>query len=147
MDLRATPNLIHLSESGRRSVQLPTAKGFRIVALSGDLWVTQAGFSEDYILRPGDELTLESYGPAVVTSFGPADIEVVAPPQETAPVESPPAITDAVIERARSEAHRLRAQAMQEAFAAAAAWVGNLGRRAVAAAESIAVAGDAHRNL
>lgn len=145
MDLRATPNLVHLSESGQRSVQLQTAKGFRVVAISGDVWVTQAGFVEDYILRPGDALTLESHGPAVVTSFGPADVEVVAP--HSAVVEPSTVLTSEVIERARSDAHRLRAQAMQEGFSAAAAWLRSLGRRVIEAAQSIAVAGDNHRGL
>ncbi len=147
MDLRATPNLVHLSESGQRSVQLQTAKGFRVVAISGDVWVTQAGFVEDYILRPGDALTLESHGPAVVTSFGPADVEVVAPHGRLPVLEPSTALTPEVIERARSDAHRLRAQAMQDAFSAAAAWLRSLGRRAVEAAQSIAVAGDSHRGL
>lgn len=138
MDLRATPNLVHLSESGRRSLLLEVAKGFRVVAVSGDVWVTQAGFIEDYILRPGDALTLDSGGPAVVTSFGPADIEVIAPP---AAFEPPPTISAATIERARSEAHRLRAAAMQELFGAAAAWVWGLGRRLASAVTSPGAAG------
>lgn len=142
MDLRATPNLVHLGESGRRSLQLEVAKGFRVVAVSGDVWVTQAGFIEDYILRPGDALTLDSRGPAIVTSFGPADIEVIAPP--AAAFEPPPRISAAAIERAKYEAHRLRAQAMQEIFGAAAAWVWSLGRRLVSA--SMGVSGGTRRH-
>jgi hypothetical protein len=140
MDLRATPKLVHLSQSGRRSLQLEVAKGFRIVAVSGDVWVTQAGFIEDYILRPGDVLTLDSPGPAVVTSFGPADIEVIAPPAATV-LELPPMISVADMERAQREAHRLRAQAMREAFDATAAWVRSLGRRLVSALSSAGTAG------
>ena len=147
MDLCANPNLVHLSESGQRSVQLKTARGVRIVALSGDVWVTQAGFIEDYILRPGDAVTLESSGPAVVTSFGPADVEVVAPHASAPAFKPAPAISAATIDRARADAQRLRAQAMQDAFAALAAWIRKLGHRAVTAAQSIAVAGDAHRGL
>lgn len=128
MDLRATPNLVHLSESGLRSLQLEPARGHRVVAVSGDVWVTQSGFIEDYILRPGDALTLDSLGRAVVTSFGPADVEVIAPPAAVA-FEPSPALTAAAIERAQNEAHRLRAQAMQETFGSAATWVGRLGRR------------------
>jgi hypothetical protein len=144
MDLRATPNLVHLGDSGRRSLQLEVAKGFRVVAVSGDLWVTQTGFIEDHILRPGDALTLDSRGPAIVTSFGPADIEVIAPP--VAAFEPPPTISAAAIERAQNEAHRLRAQAMQEIFGAAAAWVWSLGRRLVSAVTSVGVAGGSHRH-
>ena len=147
MDLCANPNLVHLSESVRRSVQLERAKGYRIVAVSGDVWVTQAGFIEDYILQPGDAITLESTGPAVVTSFGPADVEVVAPYAGAPAPERSPAISVATIDQARADAQRLRAQAMQEAFDAAAAWIRDLGHRVVTAAQSIAVAGDAHRGL
>jgi hypothetical protein len=132
MDLRATPNLVHLGESGRRSLQLQVARGFRIVAVSGEVWVTQAGFIQDYVLRRGDALTLDSPGPAIVTSFGPADIEVIAPPAAV-PFEPAPTISVETIERAQREAHRLRAQAMQEMFGAAAAWVWSLGRRLVSA--------------
>jgi hypothetical protein len=132
MDLRATPNLVHLRDSsdrsggGRRSLQLTVAKGYRIVAVSGEVWVTQSGFIEDYVLRRGDAVTLVSEGPAVVTSFGPADVEVIAPP--SAPQGAPTISLDA-IERAQHEAHRLRAQAMQEMFGAAWAALAGLGRR------------------
>jgi len=146
MDLRATPNLVHLSESGQRSVQLDTARGFRIVAISGDVWVTQAGFIEDYILRPGAAVTLESVGSAVVTSFGPADVEVVGP-DAGATIEAAPTISAATVEQARTEAHRLRAQAMQDAFGAAAAWMCNLGHRAVVAVASIQVSRDRYLYL
>ena len=136
MDLRATPNLVHLSQSGRRSLQLEAAKGYRIVAVSGEVWVTQTGFIEDYVLRAGDALTLDSPGQAVVTSFGPADVEVIAP----APFAPPSAISYTAVERAQHEAHRLRAQAMQEMFLAGVAWVGRLGRRLIAAVTSPRVA-------
>lgn len=135
MDLRATPNLVHLGESGRRSLQLEHARGYRVVAVSGDVWVTQAGFIEDYILRPGQSVNLDSPGPAVVTSFGPADIEVIAPPAAVT-FERSPIVTVEAIERARSEANRLRAHAMGELFDTAAGWVGGLARRLVAAVTS-----------
>ncbi len=131
MDLRATPNLVHLSDSsdrsggGRRSLQLAVAKGHRIVAVSGEVWVTQSGFIEDYVLRRGDAVTLVSDGPAVVTSFGPADIEVVAPPTPLTTLD----ISLDAIERAQQEAHRLRAEAMQEMFGAAWTALGRLLRR------------------
>jgi Protein of unknown function (DUF2917) len=134
MDLRATPKLVHLSQSGRRSLRLEAAKGYRIVAVSGEVWVTQTGFIEDYVLRPGDALTLDSPGQAVVTSFGPADIEVIAPP--VAAFEPPPKLSYTTIERAQHEAHRLRAQAMREMFGAASAWVQRLGHRLISAVKS-----------
>lgn len=131
MDLRATPNLVHLSDSSdrsegsRRSLQLTVAKGYRIVAVSGEVWVTQSGCIEDYVLRRGDAVTLVSDGPAVVTSFGPADVEVVAPPTPLTTLD----ISLDAIERAQQDAHRLRAEAMQEMFGAAGAALGRLVRR------------------
>jgi hypothetical protein len=103
--------------------------------VSGDVWVTQAGFIEDYILRPGQWINLDSPGPAVVTSFGPADIEVIAP-RAAVLFEHSPIVTAEAIERARSEANQLRGQAMREAFDAAAGWVAGLARRLVAAVTS-----------
>ncbi len=129
MDLRATPNLIHLTNAaaGRRSLQLDPALGHRVIAVSGELWITQAGHTEDYVLRAGDALTLDSPGMAIVSSFGPADIEVIAP---NAPTVDPfPSFSVDVLERAQREAHRLRAEAMQQTFAAAAAWIRRMMRR------------------
>ena len=97
MDLRATPNLVHLNDtgSGRRMLHLEPALGHRVVALSGSVWITQAGSPEDYVLRAGESLTLDSPGMAVVTSFGPADVEVVAPTDANAQ-PWPPAISATV---------------------------------------------------
>ena len=154
MDLRATPNLVHLNDSsdrsrfdrsdggGRRSLQLAVAKGYRLVAVSGEVWVTQSGFVEDHVLRRGDAVTLVSNGPAVVTSFGPADIEVIAPPST---LPSAPGISIDAIERAQQEAHRLRAQAMQEMFSAAWAALGRGGRRLISAVWGVAAAGRARQ--
>jgi hypothetical protein len=130
MDLRATPNLVHLSNTGsdRRLLELTPATGYRVVALSGEVWITQAGQLADYVLRPGDALTLDSPGTAIVTSFGPADIEVIAPPA-AAPLAWPPAISAEVVEQAQRRAHELRAQVMHELFAAGAARLRHLARR------------------
>jgi hypothetical protein len=132
MDLRANPNLIHLTAtgSGQRSLHLEPASGYRVIAVSGEVWITQAGRLKDHVLRPGDAVTLDSPGSAIVTSFGPADIEVIAPPAP-ATLEWPPAISAATIERARERAHELRAQFMHDLFAAGAAWLWGLGRRLV----------------
>ena len=69
MDLRATPNLIHLvdSPSGRQSLQLEPARGQRVIVIAGKVWVTQAGDFKDYVLRQGEALTLDSPGMAVGT--------------------------------------------------------------------------------
>jgi hypothetical protein len=98
--------------------------------VSGEIWITQAGQIADYVLRPGEALTLDSPGTAIVTSFGPADIEVIAPPA-AAPPAWPPAISAEVVEQAQRRAHELRAQVMHELFAAGAARLRSLVGRAV----------------
>jgi len=132
MDLRATPNLVHLSDAGpgQRLLHLTPAAGYRVLAVSGEVWITQAGQIADYVLRAGEALTLDSPGTAIVTSFGPADIEVIAPPA-AAPLEWPPAISAEVIEQALRRAHELRAQVMHELFAAGAARLRSFARRAL----------------
>lgn len=130
MDLRATPNLVHLSEfgSGRRWLQLDPGRGHRVVAICGEVWITQAGHSEDYVLRAGEALTLQTPGMAMVSPFGSADVEVVAPASATTP-GAVPEIGPDVYQRARLDAHQLRAEAMQRMFSAAGAWIGRLARR------------------
>jgi len=63
------------------------------------------------------------------------NMATMASPDPTPPparaFEPTPVITLAAIERAQREAHRLRAQYMQEMFSAAAAWVWSLGHRLV----------------
>jgi hypothetical protein len=109
-------------------LHLTPAAGYRVVAVSGEVWITQEGRIADYVLRPGDAVTLDSPGVAIVTSFGPADIEVIAPPA-AASLEWPPSISYAVVEQAQRRAHELRAQVMHELFAAGAARLRSLGRR------------------
>jgi hypothetical protein len=133
MDLRAMPNLVHLS--GRQSLQLEPARGYRVIAICGEVWITQAGRLEDYVLRAGDSLTLDSPGLAIVSAFGTADVEVVAPPAAPA-VGGFPEYSVATLERAQREAHRLRAEAMREAFAEAGGWIRNFARRLVVAKAS-----------
>jgi hypothetical protein len=148
MDLRATPDLVHLSDTaaGRRSLCLEPARGYRVVAISGEVWITQAGRIEDYVLQAGEALTLDSPGAAIVSSFGPADIEVVAPPAPSVP-DRLPIVTAEAMERAQREARRLHAQAVHEIFAAAAGWVRAQARRLGSwAAGSSAAPGTVHRH-
>jgi hypothetical protein len=147
MDLRTTPGLIHLSDAaaGRRSLRLEPARGYRVVAISGEVWITQAGRIEDYVLRAGQALDLDSPGAAVVSSFGPADIEVIAPAASSAS-ERLPIVTAEAVERAQREARRLHAQAVHEIFSAAAAWVWSGARRLGSLIVSPAAPGAVHRH-
>lgn len=115
MDIRGTPHLIHLSAAlpETRLLRLPHGRGHRITSLSGDIWVTEQDRPEDIILRPGESVTLQSPGTALVMAFASADIEVVPPPA----VEDPTAAwLDAVenFEDYDRAARRLRAEAFRD---------------------------------
>lgn len=134
MDQRDTLNHIHLDETrpGGRFLRLADADGYRIVSMSGDLWITTHNSPEDIILRSGDAVTLESRGAALIMALGSADVEVVPPPAR----EDLSAVwVDAVehFDEYDRAARRLRA----EAFADVAGWIGcelrRLGRRITAA--------------
>lgn len=134
MDIHGTPNLHHLSASApdARFLRLPRARGYRIVSLSGDVWITEQDRQDDIILRAGDAVTLESTGTAIVMALNSADIEVVPPP---APEDVSAAWIDAVehFEEYDQAARRLRAQAFLDVAASIACNVRSLGRRIVAA--------------
>lgn len=133
MDLRAMPNLVHLgnARSARPSLQLEPARGHRVIVICGEVWITQAGHLEDYVLRAGDSLTLDSPGLAIVSALGTsADVEVVASPAAPA-IGGFPQFSAAALERAEREAHRLRAEAMRDAFATVGGWIRDLARRLV----------------
>jgi hypothetical protein len=44
-------------------------RGGRLTALHGNLWVTQQGDSEDFVLRPGERLTITRRGKVVVQAM------------------------------------------------------------------------------
>jgi hypothetical protein len=121
MDLRATPNLVHLSASGTEGqlLKLDPARGYRVILMSGEVWITQAGHSEDHVLHAGEELTLETRGMAIVSPLGTADVEVLAPTTTASTVLD---LSPEAYERYREEAHRLRAEAMHQTFTAVGAW-------------------------
>ena len=48
---------------------LDDAAGFRILARSGAVWVTEEGDRKDHIVRPGDTLTLAHPGRTVVQAL------------------------------------------------------------------------------
>ncbi len=45
---------------------LKDAKGTRVLCLEGELWITQDGDYEDYLVRPGETLAIAGDGPAIV---------------------------------------------------------------------------------
>lgn len=115
MDRRGTPHLVHLTDAvpETRLLRLPNARGYRVVSLSGVLWVTEEHRTEDIILQPGDAVTLRSPGTALVTPLGSADIEIVPPPADSRWTDRP-----MNVERYGEEARRLRAAAFRDALVA-----------------------------
>lgn len=134
MDHRGTPHLVHLSAAlpDARLLRLPHARGQRIASLSGAVWITEEGRSEDIILRAGESVTLQSPGTALVMALGSADVEVVPAP---APEDAAAVWLDAVehFEHYERTARRLRAAAFRDVFATLACELRGLGRRIAAA--------------
>jgi Protein of unknown function (DUF2917) len=129
MDHRGTPHLVHLSKAlpDGRLVRLPGARGHRIVSLSGDVWITEEGSTEDIILRAGEAITLRAPGTALVMALGSADIEVIPP----VAWDMRDARTDAALDFERYEevARRLRAEAFRDAFETIGCTLRRIGRR------------------
>ena len=133
MDIRGTPHLVHLSAAlpETRLLRLPHAYGHRITSLSGDIWVTEEDRPQDIILRPGESVTLQSPGTALVMAFGSADVEVVPPPAR----EDLTAVWIDVAENFEQYEHaarRLRAEAFREIAVTIACKVRDAGRRIAA---------------
>jgi Protein of unknown function (DUF2917) len=133
MDYRGTPHLVHLTKAlpDGRLLRLPDARGHRIVSLSGDVWITEQGRTEDIILRAGEAVTLQAPGTALIMALGSADIEVIPP----AALDMRDARTDATLDFERYEqlARRLRAEAFRDAFETIGCTLRRIGRWIAAA--------------
>ena len=125
MDYVAAPKLYHLDRAlpERRVLRLTHARGTRIVAVAGDVWITEDGRYDDVVLAPGESAALERNGMAMITTFNSADVEIVPPATaETKSLEGP-AIDADLVERHTHSARRMRAQAMAASFADAVEWL------------------------
>lgn len=134
MDYSATPHLVHLSPAvpGRRTLRIRRPRGHRVVAVCGEVWVTQERRLDDVVLRTGETHVLDGDGTAVITAFESSDVEVVPPaPADPVAAAAPSRIELAAYERA---ARRLRAEAVNALLAQAWNWLRGLfaGRRLVA---------------
>lgn len=125
MDKIAGPRLYHLDRSlpEHRVLRLTQARGTRIVAVAGDVWVTEDGRYDDVVLAPGESAVLERDGMAMITTFDSADVEIVPPATAEAKSFELPAIDAELVERYTHAARRMRAQAMATAFADAVEWL------------------------
>ena len=125
MDKFAGPKLYHLDRAlpERRVLRLTHARGTRIVAVAGDLWVTEDGRYDDVVLAPGESAALERDGMAMITTFDSADVEIVPPATVETGLYERPSIDAELVERHTRSARHMRAQAMAAAFADAVEWV------------------------
>ena len=125
MDHLNGANLHHLDRgvSGRRVLKLTQSRGTRIVAVAGEIWITEDGRHDDVVLAAGESAVLERDGMAMVTPFQSADVEIVQPGQAARMLIERPVIDPEVVARQVRDARRLRAQAMGKAFADGVAWL------------------------
>ncbi len=76
-----------LAVAARRSLRLNAARGARLRAVQGTLWVTIDNDPRDIVLEPGESFTVESDRPLVVMPLGACatlDVKSVAPPASRA---------------------------------------------------------------
>jgi hypothetical protein len=52
-------------------------RGGRLAALQGNLWITQQGDSEDFVLRPGERFTITRPGKVVVQAMREARVRYI----------------------------------------------------------------------
>jgi hypothetical protein len=58
---------------------LRAARGTQVLCLEGELWVTQDGDREDYLVRPGETLAIATDGPAIVQATRSARLLLLEP--------------------------------------------------------------------
>jgi hypothetical protein len=63
----------------RQIVQLLDPAGTRVQCVCGVLWITQEGDGRDHIVAPGQSLTLDYPGLALVHALEPSDLEILPP--------------------------------------------------------------------
>lgn len=117
MDYSATPNLVHLNPAvpDHRTLRIANPHGHCVVALTGEVWLTQYRRFEDVILRPGESFEIEGPGLALVTAFESADVEVI-PPAASTPGRTP-SLSAADYAHYEHRARQLRAEAIHAFFA------------------------------
>jgi hypothetical protein len=70
-----TQPAVHLQRRGIERLQR-IKRGTRLVCDAGILWVTQAGDRRDYVLLPGDDLSLKARGKVLVEAMRDADFHL-----------------------------------------------------------------------
>lgn len=74
-----TPNA-RLDVAGTRSLRIDDARGARLRAVRGTLWVTMDADPRDIVLPPGEGFTIDSDAAVVVTALGEcATVDVRSP--------------------------------------------------------------------
>lgn len=69
---------------GQQLLRLDDACGARVTCRKGTLWVTQEGVAQDDFLNPGDALTLETAGIALLQAIVPATFVIEVPARRKA---------------------------------------------------------------
>ncbi len=82
MDIEFRQAGVELPE--QQFLRLDDACGAHITCRSGTLWVTQEGVAQDDFLNPGDALTLETAGIALLQAMVPATFVIEAPARRKA---------------------------------------------------------------
>lgn len=65
----------HIYESEFQSMQV-VKPGSTLFCNSGILWITQTGDRQDYVLMPGQKMTVSKRGKVVVEAVGDADFHL-----------------------------------------------------------------------
>jgi hypothetical protein len=84
-------------------VGIREAAGRTLEAICGSAWVTFQGDRKDYLLAPGERLSLTGRGAVVAQALGKAELRVGSAPAEIKPQASP----DASVSRWRDRALHL----------------------------------------
>lgn len=74
-----------ISLDKRQVAVLREAAGTRITCLSGMLWITQDREGSDWMLRPGEEITLDRNGKTVIEALRPSEARLTEPASSAAP--------------------------------------------------------------
>ena len=101
------------------SLHLPT--GARVRALSGAVWLTQDGLTDDVVLAPGQRFEAKRKAHVVMNALAERACVYVEPSAETAPARF--AITPELIAAMEAKARRLRQEEFSRLLNLACDWI------------------------
>ena len=123
MNLRELPqygSVIHALRPDRAlSLHLPG--GATVSALSGIVWLTQDGMSQDVLLAPGERYEVQKKGHLVLNALGRSASVYIELPLE--PRSSRISVTPELVSAIEAKARRLRQQEISRMLKRAGEWV------------------------